>query len=449
MERITIGDNSCFLRIVSTDLLADIQSNLTIFLQSRGWTRIAQLSLSASLQKHTFSALNVDGSTKRIYVYYRVVGTEISLAVTVGNETKVAGFTDAQVLAASTYAFVNNVSSQFQVIRSAAVNRLYIFANPRWCLFAAVTDTLTNSTNITGEVDINRVPTNYGYTYLTTNKPMYLAGAPVGRDITEYRLTPEELATGVTLPSAFYFYSPDQDYTFVDPQRSSWSMSRSGAVGCVEVDSINGPIGMLVDTSSLLYQSTADTIYEELAKKIFNLTSSVSMKDTVFGTDANAFPCMLLDDSGKYCTTPYRREIFTHPYSNKNFLGELQLATKNGYLGKAHGLKLSQPSSTVGGRFSESNLLADSDFNLGSGSSKKFIRVPGAFDLITNIPCRQLRYKAGGVQSDREVYYVSSAYNGYYSFSRRTVQSSIDWVNELTGAAAVTTSNLSSFLIPA
>lgn len=442
-QRYDLGDNSAYFEILPSDALSQIISLLDGFMLYRGWTKVATVSINATLQKYTYSAPNKNGSSKRLGVYISGAsgsnGGTLKLAVSSLTDTLApVGFNDAMATSTSPL-----FTTQWQTIRSAsATHFLYCFANPQWCLFLARLSTgMSNPNAVSGAGQ--RTWTN-GSSWRGARCNEFFPHTAWGwRDVRSY---PKD----GRVPAWYDFDGTLGTSEFVEMNDAvnSWTMTRFGAMGTVELmDSMLANPNMHIDLATALHQP--DDLIPEQCHAAAILSSGVTT-DIVYPCNSpeggQARLCNLLSDVSDYGNAAFSDEAFKYPWNNKKIIQEAQFASKLGFLGSAFGLKITQASNNI---LEEVSLRVDENYRLSAtGQLKRFIRVPGQFNYGGKYLRKYWTYYPGKVLTlrNRMVWSSLNETTGTVSPYWDTAKLDGFWTTQHDNFSY---KNYSSFLIPA
>lgn len=391
-QRYDIGDNSMYLDVASSSTLAQISVLLDNFLAYKGWTKIESVSVSATLQKYTYSCINLNGSVKRISVY--VQGTPASGLLRLGVSVHSDTLPTEQGMTLAIAQDPDNVSNlaRWIVLRQVSGNcQLYVFSSQRWCLF--MSSVITSFTFAPGHTKAGSWDGSSTYYYYTATKPVVVPQTPVGNNPNSMYLPGYNSENGVT------------EYIYIGTRTlpNSATFHKRGAIGCVEfVNSQAGFPVAYVDTSTLFMVMPEESNVDYLHKYLMTRNTAQNIGYTAYSGELGVMkPCNLRSDASDYM------KVVTNPWNSKSFTHEIQLAHKLGYAGKLLGLKVAAAKAApAGSELIEANIKVDANYDFdANGVRRKFFRIPGYSRFFGAYPRCKFNYNANREIVQRSIRY--------------------------------------------
>lgn len=406
VTRVNLGENSARFDIGTYDTVAEIESVLRTFLNSRGWTLIGS-AVNFGASTFTYSSPTMKGGTKRMRLAFFTsgsgFGSTIHLGISILNEV---GSNETGYLA---NLFTTDPLYEYQtfLIKSRVVVQFYCFANPRWCYFTSKIGSYLYDINFCTPTEAANVHSWDGKQYiksrlniLLTKSPIAVNGKVVSKSI------PEEFYNNTSgVLDSIYGHS-DIDpisplivttYQTTLSSVPTFNASKSSLRGCTEILDTDSPRPFaILDTASLLTSFADEKDIERAIKKELTNTyykdSQKMLGNSFEMTNGNLTACYLLGDSTHYGDISLGVDNFK--ISGKNLISAIHTSSKNyGYTGKFYGLVLTQANKPT--KFLEEKWLrVDENFNPSpNGELRKFFVVPG-YSRVSSSSRRQWNFSS-------------------------------------------------------
>lgn len=468
MERIDLGDNSAKFIVSPSDTVESIQEVLVQFLRFRGWTLIQLAGEGTPKFTATFSAVNVNGSTKRIKLHYVNIDGKIYIGTSILTPLNEAiGFGEEHFSPTNHFARVN-----MHLVRANADIHFYCFASPRWCYFTstnsagAPAETITLADIWNGEFlyeVLRNWNTEYGYySYFgqlhrcrPTHVGTYVNGVKISKHIKEFEHGEGE---GPLLPSIY-----DHGDVLLAPPYSSYCVSLLQDVtvavtslrvtGCSELlDSDSTQPYALIDSSSIYRRmGLHEDIQNELVECLTLLPSNGKLVPILDAETAGSSPCYVISDPIDYSNINFSKQNFK--FDGGNLAHHVHIASpKKGYNGELSGIIATQPDSREN-FLKEVFLRVDDNYRLSeSGQLRRFFVVNGHTSVQARVNARRGTYNPNdhNYQIILQRYYFTSYYPGDKGWAYRGVGVSNvlkeKWQDNMVN---VNTNRNDAFLVPA
>lgn len=388
-----LGDNSARFTIRSSDTVESIESVLTPFLSSRGWTLVGS-AVNFGASTFTYSSPTMKGGTKRIRLAFFTSGSgtysTIHLGISILNEV---GSNETGYLA---NLFTSDPIYRFQtlLVKYSDTAYFYCFANPRWCYFTSNKGSSgyeINSNYFCTVTVAGNVHSWDGKQYIKSRIDIILTKSPIavnGKVVS--KSIPAEFYNNTSgVLDSIYSHSDidpissltEMNYPTTLSSTPGFSFSKFSLRGCTEILDTDSPRPFaILDTASLLTSFADEKDIERAIKKELTNTyykdSQKMLGNSFEMTTGNLTACYLLGDSTHYGDISLGVDNFK--ISGKNLISAIHTSSKNyGYTGKFYGLVLAQANQPT--KFLEAKWLrVDENFNPSpNGELRKFFVVPG------------------------------------------------------------------------